>query len=67
MKTKKSEKKLKLNKKTIATLNGLEMSAAVGGEQCPPPLATDEFYTCDKQITIETIGYSTFVFCGTGG
>jgi hypothetical protein len=32
MKTKKSEKRLVLNKITIARLNGLEMRAAVGGQ-----------------------------------
>lgn len=36
MKTKQHEKKLKLNKTTIATLNGVEMSAVVGGDECPP-------------------------------
>jgi hypothetical protein len=60
MKTKKSEKKLKLNKITIATLNRFEMKAAVGAGGCPPPLATDEFYTCDKVFTIELKGDSTF-------
>jgi hypothetical protein len=35
MKTKKNEKKLKLNKSTIASLNRVKMSKVIGG--CPPP------------------------------
>ena len=64
MKTKRSEKKLTLNKITIATLNGLEMSAALGGSECPPPLITIE-YTCTKYDTIETLGESTWAACGS--
>lgn len=60
MKTKKSEKKLKLNKITIATLNWAEMRNAVVGGGCPPPLVTDEFYTCEKEFQTELKGESTF-------
>ena len=37
MKTKKTEKKLKLRKITISSLNRVKMSEVIGG--CPPPSA----------------------------
>lgn len=53
MKTKKSEKKLELNKTTIAALNGVEMRAVVGGEACTPPTFPNTICTLTIIITYE--------------
>jgi enoyl-CoA hydratase/carnithine racemase len=58
MKTKRSEKKLTLNKITIAALNPIEMSVALAGG-CPITAS------CDVQVCSEneTKGASTALLC----
>ena len=48
MKTKKFEKKLSLNKKTVANLSNKEMFGVHGGE-LPPPSERSLCWYCDKQ------------------
>jgi hypothetical protein len=54
MKATKHEKKLKLNKVTIATLNGLEMSAALGGGECPTETICETCESCKVTCLLET-------------
>ncbi|NIM17459.1 MAG: hypothetical protein GTO45_36060 [Candidatus Aminicenantes bacterium] len=54
MKTKKSEKKLKLNKETIATLNGLEMRVVLGGDPCPTETICPSCDSCKATCQLES-------------
>jgi hypothetical protein len=56
MKTKKNEKKLTLNKTTIAVLNGAHMSAARGGGLCPTQTISPSCETCFAVCVIENRG-----------
>lgn len=66
MKAKRFNKKLHLNKKTVANLNHNEMTVVYGGKDAPPePEPSIELYSCEPGCTDGccTQGTSAGGFC----